>query len=52
MFRSFDVEAFTRQLDDSQWRWYSHDPASLRAADGKYRDWAILDRGNFAYFYK
>src|SRR5947209_8245771 len=29
----YDVEAFTRQLDDSQWRWYSHDPATLRAAD-------------------
>ena len=29
----YDVAAFTRHLDDAQWRWYSHDPATLRAAD-------------------
>ena len=46
----YDVPAFTRQLDDEQWRWYSHDPATLRAADGHYRDSASLDRDNFAYF--
>ena len=46
----FDVPAFTRQLDDSQWRWYSHDPATLRAADGHYRDFRHLNRDNFAYF--
>jgi phospholipase C len=27
----YDVEAFTRQLTDDQWRWYSHDPATLRS---------------------
>jgi len=46
----FEVEAFTRQLHDSQWRWYSHDPATLRAADGYYRDFRHLKRDNFAYF--
>jgi phospholipase C len=25
----YDVPAFTRHLDDQQWRWYSHDPATL-----------------------
>ena len=33
----YKVEAFTRQLADEQWRWYSHDPATLRAADARYR---------------
>jgi phospholipase C len=46
----FEVEAFTRQLEDSQWRWYSHDPATLRAADARYRELLHIDRGNFAYF--
>ncbi|MGN6586133.1 MAG: alkaline phosphatase family protein [Solirubrobacterales bacterium] len=46
----FEVEAFTRQLHNSQWRWYSHDPATLRAADGYYRDFRHLNRDNFAYF--
>jgi phospholipase C len=46
----FEVEAFTRQLDDSQWRWYSHDPATLRAVDGRYRDFRHVNRDNFAYF--
>jgi len=46
----FEVEAFTRQLHDSQWRWYSHDPATLRAADGYYRDLRHIKRDNFAYF--
>lgn len=46
----FEVEAFTRQLHDSQWRWYSHDPATLRAADGLYRDFRHINRDNFAYF--
>jgi phospholipase C len=46
----FEVDAFTRQLQDSQWRWYSHDPATLRAADGFYRDFRHLNRDNFAYF--
>jgi phospholipase C len=46
----FEVEAFTRQLHDVQWRWYSHDPATLRAADALYRDFRHLNRSNFAYF--
>jgi phospholipase C len=46
----FDVEAFTHRLRDSQWRWYSHDPATLRAADGHYRRISDLKRGNFAFF--
>jgi phospholipase C len=46
----YDVPAFTRHLDDDQWRWYSHDPATLRAADGHYRDLLHLRRNNFAYF--
>jgi phospholipase C len=46
----FEVEAFTRQLHDSQWRWYSHDPATLRAADKLYRDFTHPKRGNFTYF--
>jgi phospholipase C len=45
----FEVEAFTRHLADEQWRWYSHDPATLRAADAEYRKFAA-HRGNFAYF--
>jgi phospholipase C len=45
----FDVEAFTRHLDDKQWRWYSHDPATLRAADAEYRKF-LERRDNFAYF--
>lgn len=46
----YDVPAFTRQLDESQWRWYSHDPATLRATDARYRDFDDLNRDNFAYF--
>jgi phospholipase C len=46
----FEVEAFTHQLHDSQWRWYSHDPATLRAADKFYRDFRHINRDNFAYF--
>jgi phospholipase C len=46
----FDVPAFTRQLRDEQWRWYSHDPGTLRAADGRYRDPKKLYRDNFTYF--
>jgi phospholipase C len=46
----YDVPAFTRHLDNSQWRWYSHDPATLRAADSRYRELFHVDRENFAYF--
>jgi phospholipase C len=44
----YDVEAFTHHLDDRQWRWYSHDPATLRAADGHYRQQFMRD--NFGFF--
>lgn len=46
----YDVPAFTRQLGDRQWRWYSQDPATLRAADGFYRSIRHLNRENFTYF--
>jgi phospholipase C len=46
----FEVEAFTRQLKDEQWRWYSHDPATLRAVDKLYREFGHVNRDNFAYF--
>jgi phospholipase C len=46
----YEVEAFTRQLDPRQWRWYSQDPATLRAADKEYRSIRGLNRDNFAYF--
>ncbi len=46
----YDVDAFTQQLRDEQWRWYSHDPATLRGADSTYRDFHNLNRDNFAYF--
>ena len=46
----FDVEAFTRELADDAWRWYSHDPATLRAADGRYREFSDPKRANFAFF--
>lgn len=46
----FEVAAFTRQLEDAQWRWYSHDPATLRGADKHYRDFLHIKRKNFAYF--
>jgi phospholipase C len=45
----YEVEAFTRHLRDEQWRWYSHDPATLRAADKLYRTFQRR-RQNFAYF--
>jgi phospholipase C len=46
----YEVEAFTRRLEEKQWRWYSHDPATLRAADKRYRDAFDRDRENFAFF--
>src|SRR4051794_13325373 len=46
----YDIPAFTRQLGDHQWRWYSHDPATLRLVDSRYRDLANPHRGNFAFF--
>jgi phospholipase C len=46
----YDVPAFTRRLADSDWRWYSHDPATLRATDSAYRDFKKLRQDNFAWF--
>jgi phospholipase C len=46
----FEDEAFTRHLADNQWRWYSHDPATLRGIDAFYRDFHHVNRDNFAYF--
>jgi phospholipase C len=46
----YDLPAFTRQLADRQWRWYSHDPATLRAADGHYRRVDDLKSDNFAFY--
>jgi phospholipase C len=46
----FDVEAFTRHLNKQRWRWYSHDPATLRAGDSQYRKAWHLSKDNFAYF--
>lgn len=48
----YDLPAFTHQLQDDDWRWYSHDPATLRAVDGGYRSFPNLDRDNFAWFDK
>jgi phospholipase C len=45
----YAVEAFTRHLDDRLWRWYSYDPATLRLADRRYRDFRQLGGKNFAY---
>jgi phospholipase C len=46
----YDVPTFTHHLKDEQWRWYSHDPATLRAADGRFRDFAHIRRDNFGFF--
>jgi phospholipase C len=50
----FDGEAFPRWLRPDQWRWYSHDPASLRAADSAFRPGGepnvYSTDANFAYF--
>jgi phospholipase C len=46
----FEVEAFTRWLGDEQWRWYSHDPATLRVADKLYRNPLDFKTDNFAFF--
>ena len=46
----YDKPAFTRHLRDEQWRWYSHDPATLRLADSAYRDPDNPMRSNFSFF--
>jgi len=45
----YDLPSFARQLDAHgvSWRWYSHDPATLRLADGRYR---LSHHDNFAFF--
>jgi phospholipase C len=48
----FDRPAFTRHLDDKQWRWYSHDPGTLRLIDAEYRRLDKPRRDNFAFFDK
>jgi phospholipase C len=45
----YEVRAFTHELEERHWRWYSHDPATLRAADRYYRQIRHLNRDNFAY---
>jgi phospholipase C len=46
----YDLPAFTRQLEESQWRWYSHDPATLRGVDSAYRNFRHPQRKNFTFF--
>jgi phospholipase C len=56
-FPVYSAESFTRHLKDDQWRWYSHDPATLRAVDSGYRRFGgmrerfrAVNVDNFAYF--
>jgi hypothetical protein len=47
-----DGKAFTRWLKKDHWRWYPHDPATLRLIDSAYRPGGDPDRysdANFAY---
>jgi phospholipase C len=49
----YNRPAFVRWLRQDAWRWYSHDPATLRAADSAYRplgDDDLYSDSNFAYF--
>lgn len=45
----YDLGTFVRKLDadDVSWRWYSHDPGTLRGIDGRYR---LGHDDEFAYF--
>ncbi|HWM13111.1 MAG TPA: alkaline phosphatase family protein [Gaiellaceae bacterium] len=45
----YDLATFVRKLDadDVSWRWYSHDPGTLRGIDGRYR---LGHDDEFAYF--
>ena len=45
----YDLKAFVRHLDrdDVSWRWYSHDPGTLRSIDSRYR---LFHDEEFAYF--
>jgi phospholipase C len=49
-FPIYDERAFTHQLNERDWRWYGHDPATLRAVDSAYRDLDDLKQDNFAWF--
>ncbi len=49
----YNRPAFVRWLSDDDWRWYSHDPATLRLLDSRYRPGGEPGSGrdeNFAYF--
>jgi phospholipase C len=49
----WDFPSFPRHLEDAGvgWRWYSHDPATLRLADSRYREGAwLLEREHFRFF--
>jgi len=46
----YDLPAFTQQLKERQWRWYSHDPGTLRGVDSTYRNFHAPHRENFTYF--
>ena len=49
----YDRPAFVRWLKDEDWCWYSHDPATLRLVDSRYRPGGERDEwedSNFAYF--
>jgi phospholipase C len=54
----FDLSSFVRKLPDDvdSWRWYSHDPATLRLADGRFRphledgEWRDPYREHFRFF--
>lgn len=45
----YDLSSFVRRLDRDgvSWRWYSTDPGTLRAIDGRYR---LFHDDEFAYF--
>jgi phospholipase C len=45
----YDVPSVFRRLDEARvsWRWYAHDPGTLRFIDGRYR---LGHGGNFAFF--
>jgi phospholipase C len=49
----YDRPAFVRWLPEDSWRWYSHDPGTLRLVDSRYRPGGEKGAGrddNFAYF--
>ncbi|HEU4943537.1 MAG TPA: alkaline phosphatase family protein [Solirubrobacterales bacterium] len=48
----WDFTSFPQHLDEAgvMWRWYSHDPATLRVADAKYRNPLDSLQQHFRYF--